>query len=148
MITEIATLYRRMMQEGFKNAGSIEDPTVFIDSKAEGISICGQGRSDFMNIYIKAAEGMITDVRYLCNCDPTANVVVEFLCDMARGMTLDEAKSLKKEQFYKALGTSGGAVPQKVWGAIELMSQVIKRYEHLGQDNYRIFNPSFSDVTD
>jgi NifU-like protein involved in Fe-S cluster formation len=129
MITEVAELYRKMMREGFKNSGSINNPTVFIDSKAEGISICGQGRSDFMNIYIKASNNVIVDIKYLCNCDPTANVVVEFLCDLVKNMTLQEAKALKKEQFYQALGTSKGSVPQKVWGAIELMSKVIKRYE-------------------
>jgi NifU-like protein involved in Fe-S cluster formation len=125
----VAELYRKLMQDGFKNAGSIENPTVFIDSKAEGVSICGQGRSDFMNIYIKATDGVITDIKYLCSCDPTANVVVEVLCDLARGATFQQAKMLTKEQFFAAIGTSAGPVSQKVWRAIALITQVINRYE-------------------
>jgi NifU-like protein involved in Fe-S cluster formation len=132
MIPEVAEIYRRMTKEGFKNAGSIDNPTLFIDTKAEGVSICGQGRSDFMNIYLKATSGVVTEIKYLCSCDPTANVVVEALCDLVRGMTLEQARTLTKEQFYEALGTSGGSVPRKVWAAIELMTIVIKRYEASG----------------
>jgi hypothetical protein len=75
---------------------------------------------------------VVTDIKYLCSCDPTANVVVEVLCDLVRGMNLEQAKTLDKERFYKAIGTGGGAVPRKVWGAIHLMTQVIKRYEITG----------------
>jgi NifU-like protein involved in Fe-S cluster formation len=121
--------YRKLMDEGFKNAGSIDNPTMFIDSKAEGVSICGQGSTDFMNIYIKVSDNVITDIKYLCICDPTANVVVEVLCTITKGLTLEEAKELRKEQFYEAIGTDGGTVRRKVWGAIELLRRVIKRYE-------------------
>jgi NifU-like protein involved in Fe-S cluster formation len=121
--------YRALMQEGFPNAGLMDEPTMFIDTKAEGVSICGQGSSDYMNIYIKAEQGVITDVKYLCSCDPTANVVVESLCVLAKGKTLEEAKNLSKEQFFAVIGSEGGAVRRKVWAAIELLSRVIKRYE-------------------
>lgn len=125
----VAERYRKLMQEGFKNAGLLENATMFIDSKAEGVSICGQGRTDFMNIYIMISGDVITDVRYLCTCDPTANVVVESLCELARGLTLEKAKTLTKEQFYNSIGAEDGIVRRKVWGAIELLNRVIKRYE-------------------
>jgi NifU-like protein involved in Fe-S cluster formation len=132
MIPEVAEMYRKLNQQGFKNAGSIDGPTLFIDTKAEGVSICGQGRSDFMNIYVKATDGVVTEIKYLCSCDPTANVVVEVLCDLVRGKTLEQARTLAKEQFYEAIGTSGGSVSRKVWAAIQLMTLVIKRYEVAG----------------
>jgi len=125
----VAERYRQLMQEGFKNTGSFENPTMFIDSKAEGISICGMGGQDYMNIYIKVSDGVISDIKYLCVCDPTANVVVEVLCNLAKGLTLEEAKALQKEQFFEAIGSDGGTVRRKVWGAIELLNRVIKRYE-------------------
>jgi len=121
--------YRKLMETGFRNAGSIDNPSMFIDSKAEGASICGNGATDFMNIYIKITDGILEDVKYLCSCDPTANVVVETLCDLTRGKTLKEAKSLTKEQFYEAIGSSGGSLARKVWGAIDLINRVIVRFE-------------------
>ena len=117
------------MQEGFINAGQVENPTMFIDTKAEGVSICGQGSQDFMNIYIKVTDGVISDIKYLCTCDPTANVVVETLCVLAGGKTLEEAKALSKEQFFDVIGSSGGNVYRKVWGTVELLNRVIKRWE-------------------
>jgi len=125
----LAAKYRSLVETGFPNAGSLENPSMFIDSKAEGVSICGGGSTDFMNIYIKVVDGVIEDVRYLCTCDPAANVVVEVLCDLARGKTVDEAKALTKEQFFQAIGTDAGSVSRKVWGAIELMKRVIARFE-------------------
>ncbi len=121
--------YRSLMKSGFKNAGLIEAPTMFIDSKAEGVSICGQGSTDYMNIYMKVDGGVVTDIKYLCMCDPTANVVVEALCDLTHGKTLEEVKALTKEQFFEAIGSDGGNVYRKVWAAIELVNRVIKRWE-------------------
>jgi len=125
----VAERYRKLMQDGFKNAGSLDNPTMFIDSKAEGVSICGQGRTDFMNIYINISDNMITDIKYLCSCDPTANVVIEALCGLVKGLTLEKAKALTKEQLFKSIGSEDGIVHRKVWGAIELLNRVVKRYE-------------------
>jgi NifU-like protein involved in Fe-S cluster formation len=125
----VSELYRKLMQDGFKNAGALDNPTIFIDSKAEGVSICGQGRSDFMNIYVNINENVITDIRYLCSCDPTANVVIETLCGLARGQALENAKTLSKEQLIKSIGGEDPIIRRKAWGAIELLNRVIKRYE-------------------
>ncbi len=125
----IAEKYRELLETGFQFAGSFKDPTMFIDTKAEGISICGKGEEDFINIYIIVSNNVIDDIKYLCNCDPTANVVVETLCRMAKGKTLKEAKELTKEQFYEAIGSDGGTVRRKVWGTIELLNRVFGRYE-------------------
>jgi hypothetical protein len=72
---------------------------------------------------------LIGEIKYLCSCDPTANVVVETLCSLAQGKTLDEARALTKEDFYQAIGSDGGLVRRKVWGTIELLNRVINRYE-------------------
>ncbi len=125
----LAQRYRNLVETGFKNAGKIENASMLIDSKAEGVSICGNAGTDYMNIYIKISGDRLEDVRYLCSCDPAANVVVETLCDLARGLTIKEAKTLTKEQFYQAIGSDKGSLPRKVWGAIELVKRVIARYE-------------------
>ncbi len=125
----VAERYRQLLQKGFEHAGSLDNPTMFIDTKAEGISICGQANRDYMNIYIKLDGGVITEIKYLCSCDPTANVVVETLCSLVKGKTLKEAKALTKEDFFQAIGSDGGGVRRKVWGIIELLNTVINRYE-------------------
>ena len=125
----VSEKYRTLVQNGFNHAGSVDNPTMFIDTKAEGITICGKGESDFINIYIKVDDDRITDIKYLCSCDPTANVVIEVLCDLAKGKTLTEAKALKKEQFYEAIGSSGGTLRRKVWGVIELLNRVFNRFQ-------------------
>ncbi len=125
----VAERYRALAQAGFPNSGKFDDPTMFIDTKAEGVSICGHGGEDFMNIYIKATDGVISRISYLCVCDPPANVVVETLCNLAKGLTLEQAKKLTKEQFFATIGSDGGTVTRKVWGIIELLNRVINRYE-------------------
>jgi NifU-like protein involved in Fe-S cluster formation len=128
----VAERYRELMHRGFPNTGSLDNPTMFIDTKAEGISICGQGGEDFMNIYIRVIDGVIARIKYLCMCDPTANVIVETLCQLAEGKTLEEAKVLTKEQFFAVIGSDGGGVRRKVWGALELLNRVINRWEGRG----------------
>ena len=125
----VALRYRELAQLGFPNAGSLDAPTMFIDTKAEGVTICGQGGQDYMNIYIGVSEGRIASIKYLCMCDPAANVVVETLCSLGLGKTLEEAKALTKEQFFEAIGSDGGTVHRKVWGTIELLNRVINRWE-------------------
>ena len=125
----VAKRYRQLLQNGFEHAGSLDNPTMFIDTKAEGVSICGQAGRDYMNIYIKTSGGVIKEIKYLCSCDPTANVVVEVLCNLAKGKTLKEAKALTREDFFQAIGSDGGGVRRKVWGIVELLNVVINRYE-------------------
>jgi NifU-like protein involved in Fe-S cluster formation len=129
MDEKIAEQYRKLVQQNFPNSGEMDNPTMFIDTKAEGVSICGQGAKDFMNIYLAVNDGIISDVKYLCICDPTANVVVEGLASLAKGKTLAEAKALTKEQFYEVIGTQNALVRQKVWGTIELLNRIINRWE-------------------
>jgi len=123
----VAEKYKTLMKSGFKNAGSFEDATFFIDSKAEGIHICGKGESDYINVYVRVKDGVIDDIRYLCSCDPTANVVIEALCELARGLTIEQAKAIPREKFYQWIGSEGGGVRRKVWGTIELLNRVFNR---------------------
>ncbi len=125
----VAQKYRELLAKGFENAGSFENPTMFIDTKAEGVTICGKGESDYINIYVMVSNGVIDDIKYLCSCDPTANVVIEVLCELVRGKTIAQAKALTREQFYEAIGSDGGTVRRKVWGSIEMLNRVFGRFE-------------------
>lgn len=125
----VSEKYRKLLETGFEHAGSFDNPTMFVDTKAEGITICGKGPGEYINIYINISDGVIADIKYLCSCDPTANVVVETLCSLAKGKSIREAKELTKEQFYEEIGSDGGSVRRKVWGVIELLNIVFNRFE-------------------
>lgn len=131
MDEKVAERYRQLVQTGFEYAGSIHQPTLVIDTRTEGISICAQAGKDYMNIFFKVDNGAFADVKYLCSCDPTANVIIETLCSLATGKTLQEARALTKEDFFRAIGSDGGGVRQKVWGTMELLNRVINRCEAL-----------------
>jgi hypothetical protein len=71
--------YRRMLRVGFEHVGPLDNPTIFLDSIGENIRVCGQIASIYLHLYIKVTHDTIDDVRYLCTCDPVANVAVEIL---------------------------------------------------------------------
>jgi NifU-like protein involved in Fe-S cluster formation len=126
--------YRKLLRTGFTHAGSLPNPDIFLDSVGEKIAVCGHSAQNYMHIFIKLAGPQIEDIKYLCNCDPTANVVVEILCTLVKGKTLAEAETLTKEAFADALGSSGEDFLKKSAGIIELLYRGTFRYcgEHPG----------------
>ena len=120
--------YRRLCKTGFKNAGSLENPSIFLDTVGEKIRICSHVSQSFIHIYINIRGGIIDDIRYLCTCDPTANVVVELLCDLTRGKTIKEAEALSAESFSQALGSREEEFLKKSNGIIELLHRGLARY--------------------
>jgi NifU-like protein involved in Fe-S cluster formation len=95
--------YRRLLKDGFENAGTIENPSIFLDSIGEKIRICGTSARNFMKIYIDITAGTINEVKYLCTCDPTANVVVEIMCSLLKGKSIEEAGALTEASFSGVL---------------------------------------------
>jgi len=126
----IAEKYRHLMKTGFAHAGEMDQPSDFIDTRAEGISICEQATRDYMNIFVKIENDEIKDLKYLCSCDPTSNVVIEALCNLVIGKTINEARLLTKEDFFQNIGSNGGGVRRKVWGIMELLHRIIYRHEN------------------
>ena len=120
--------YRRLLKTGFTNAGSLPNPDIFLDSVGEKIAVCGHSAQNYMHIFIKLASQQIEEIKYLCNCDPTANVVVEILCTLVKGNTLAEVETLTKEAFANALGSSGEEFLKKSAGIIELLHRGTSRY--------------------
>lgn len=125
----VIRIYRRLVQTGFEHAGSLDNPSIFLNTQAEGVALCGQAGGDYMNIYINIHDGIISDIKYLCLCDPTANVVVETMCGLVKGKTIEQAKALTKGAFFKAIGSESETVAEKVEGIIELLNRGIKRFE-------------------
>jgi NifU-like protein involved in Fe-S cluster formation len=121
--------YRRLCKNGFEHTGELENPSIYLDTVGEKIRICSHVSHAYLHIYIVVREGVIDDVKYLCICDPTANVVVELLCNLLKGKTITEAEALTEESFTLALGGGGEEFLKKVRGTIELLHRGIARYE-------------------
>jgi NifU-like protein involved in Fe-S cluster formation len=126
--------YRKLLRTGFTHAGSLPNPDIFLDSVGEKIAVCGQSAQNYMHIFIKLAGRQIEDIKYLCNCDPTANVVVEILCTLVKGKSLAEVETLTKEAFASALGSSGEEFLKKSAGIIELLHRGTSRYHDAHSD--------------
>jgi len=121
--------YRKVLRYGFEHTGSIENPTIFLDSIGENIPICAQAAMSYMHLYINIKDGTIGDIKYLCMCDPTANVVAEILCTLVKGKTLAEVAAITEDSFAGVLGTRDEEFLKKSRGIIELINRGLMRYQ-------------------
>lgn len=121
--------YRGLLRNGFKYAGSFENPSIFLDSVGENIPVCGQIGKDYIHLYINVSNGKIDAVRYLCSCPPTANVALEALCQLVEGETLAEASTLSAESFSELIGSRGEDFVKKAEGLVKLLNRGIERYK-------------------
>jgi len=119
--------YRRLVRDGFKNAGSYENPSILLSTIASGIRICG-GAGGYIRIYLDISDGAIEGARYLCSCDPTSNVAVEIFCDLLSGKTLEEAAALTEGMFLQALDGPSNDLRKKARALIKILNDGIKQY--------------------
>ncbi len=120
--------YRRLLREGFQYCGCLENPSIYLDSVGEKIRICGHTGHNYVHVYINLKDDIISEIKYLCSCDPTANVVVELFCSLVDKKTLVEAEALTEAEFLKALGSAGEEFLKKSAGIIELFKRGTARY--------------------
>ena len=124
--------YRTLLRTGFKYAGSLENPAIFLDSIGENLPICGKLGQDYLHLFIDMRDDTIQEIKYLCTCDPTANVVFEILCSMVIGKTISEVRSLNETAFTQVLNSRGEEFLKKSRGSLELINRGLTRYqEHL-----------------
>jgi len=129
MDQKVIKYYRQLLKEGFTNAGSLENPSIVLDTVGEKIRICGHTSDSRLYVYIAVADDQtLSDCRYLCNCDPTANVVVEILCTLIKGRTLSEVEKLCIDDFVRVLDTSGDEFLEKSNSVLKLLNRGINRY--------------------
>ncbi len=120
--------YRMLLRGGFANAGTIEGPSIFLDPVAEGERrICGRP-ADYMKIYIDIRGGRIAEMKYLCLCDPMANVTIEVLCGILKGKTLDEVFYIEPEVIVGEVGSGDEELRSKATALVELIRKGITRY--------------------
>ncbi len=125
----VVKYYRHMCRKGFEHTGELENPSIFLDTVGERIRICSHVGHAYIHVYINVRAGIIDDIRYLCTCDPTANVVVEILCSLVKGKSIPGAEALTEEDFVRVLGGGGEEFRKKARGIIELLYRGLTRYK-------------------
>jgi NifU-like protein involved in Fe-S cluster formation len=124
----VIKVYRRLLRTGFEHAGSLENPTLFLDSVTEQIVHCGN-IGNYMQLYINIVDDIIDDIKYICSCDPPANVAVEILCALMKGKSLEEAAAVREEDFTRFLGSESDELRKRAEGLLELMNRGLSRYK-------------------
>jgi NifU-like protein involved in Fe-S cluster formation len=129
MDEKVVQYYRKITREGYKYSGSLEDPSVFIDSAGEKIPLCSKSINAYVRIYLKIREGIIDDVKYLCTCKPLANVVAEIFCSLIKGKSITEAEHLNEQAFANSLGTKNDEYLEASRNIIELLHRGLHKYK-------------------
>lgn len=126
----IVKYYRQLLKDDFPYSGSIENASVFVEAVGEKMVHCGNA-GNYIQLYFNVAGERIVDIKYLCSCEPAANVVLEILCDLAKGKTLDEAAGTREEFLYERIGCDGSEdneLQLKTRGLLELLREGIGKY--------------------
>jgi NifU-like protein involved in Fe-S cluster formation len=119
--------YRKLLKEYFPNSGKLENATIFVEAIGQHMLHCNEP-GNYMQLYLQVDDQRITDIKYLCSCEPVANVAVEVLCDYVRGKTLEEAANITEEPFYQIIGSNSEEVSIKIKGLLELLHEGIASY--------------------
>ncbi len=125
--------YRRLLRTSFEHAGSLENPSIYVDSVAEQLINCGN-MGNYMQLYVRVAGNTIVDIRYVCSCPPASNVAAEILCALVKGKTLDEAAGVRRQAFFQLLGSESNELGEKAEALLELLKRGIARYKDGGED--------------
>jgi hypothetical protein len=128
MEESVIRYYRGLLKEGFRYAGKMENPDIFVDAVEEGLTICDQVSSNSLQVSIRVSEDVFDKMRYLCNCDPTTNVAVEILGKLIEGKTISEVEGLTVASFSRALGSESEELSKKAKGLIDLIHRGINHY--------------------
>jgi NifU-like protein involved in Fe-S cluster formation len=133
MDQSVIKYYRKIVDERFPHAGSLEGPDIFLDAVGEHMRICDHVGTDSLRLYARVQDDRITQARYLCSCDPTTNVAVEIMSGLIEGKALAEIATLTPESFSSVLGNESKELTDKSAKLIELLGKGIERYREANQ---------------
>jgi NifU-like protein involved in Fe-S cluster formation len=123
----VVKYYRKLLRFGFEHAGSFDNPSVFLESRGKG-GVCGRA-ADYLHMFINIRADRIDEIKYLCTCDPTANVVIEILCTLAKGKRLDEVQAITEDALLQTIGTRSEDVRKKAGSLLELLNRGLNQYQ-------------------
>lgn len=123
----VTKFYRNLIRRNFPNSGRLKNASIFVEAIGQHMLHCGEA-GNYMQLYLKVDNDLVTDAKYLCSCEPITNVAVEILCNLVKGKTLEEAADLKEESFLQIIGSRDEEICKKVQGLIELLHEGITSY--------------------
>jgi len=129
MDEKVIQFYRKITREGYQYSGSIDNPSIFLDSSGEKIPLCSKAVDSYVNIYIKIIDDIIVEVKYRHVGRPMSNVVAEIFCALLCGKTVQEAVDLTAQDFSDYLGTDDEEYKEASNSMIKLL--------HIGLDRYQ-----------
>ena len=124
----VVKYYRALVKSGFEHAGQIENPSIFLDSIGENISICASIAKRYIHLFIAIEKDTITDIKYLCMCDPTGNVAVEILCSLVKGKSIENVGAITVDAFFQVVGGESETLRKSADGLLQLMHRGLIRY--------------------
>jgi NifU-like protein involved in Fe-S cluster formation len=128
MDEKVIQFYRKITREGYQHSGTIDNPSIFIDSAGEKIALCSKSVDSYVYIYIKINNDVISDVKYRHTGKPLSNVVAEIFCAVIIGRTLIEAENLDKKDFSDFLGTDDEEFLEASGNMIKLLHRGLDKY--------------------
>ncbi len=126
MDAPVIAYYRQLLKEGFPHAGEIENPTLFLDTVSEDVPICGNLES-YLHLYFNIQNGIFKEIRYLCTCDPPANVAVEIFCILLQNLPVEAGISLTKADFFETLDAPSEELGERAEGLVHLLARGVDR---------------------
>ncbi|HYB67005.1 MAG TPA: iron-sulfur cluster assembly scaffold protein [Candidatus Acidoferrales bacterium] len=127
MDTAVIKYYRSLLKTGFQNAGSLEAPSILLETFGDG-RVCGSA-GDYMRIFINISDDKIEGIKYLCTCDPAANVAVETICNLTKGKSLTDVQAITEDSVLQAVGTNGENFRDKARALLELLNKGLSQYK-------------------
>lgn len=101
-----------------------------MEAVGEKMVHCGNA-GNYMQMYLNIADDRITEIKYLCSCEPVANVAIEVLCALVKNKTLCEAVAIPESLFYERIGCSDAEDAElklKVNGLLALFKEGVDNY--------------------
>jgi hypothetical protein len=133
MDESVVKYYRAILRAGFEHTGSLKDPDIVLDAALESIRICDHVGIDSHKICMRIRDNIMTDMTYMCSCDPTTNVAVEVLCTLPAAKNIADLSVLTPDAFLRELGGQSEDLSKKAKGLLELVGKGIERYQAVSQ---------------
>ena len=90
---------------------------------ADGLGVVGTpGTGDFVQVFIKVAEGRIVEARFRCFTCPVAVAACDMAAQLIQSRTLEEARRLSPEEVSAALES----VPEEKMNRCELAVTAVR----------------------
>jgi NifU-like protein involved in Fe-S cluster formation len=123
----VINYYRKLLREDFPNSGAMDRPAIFVEAIGEKLINCGN-TGNYMQLYLQVDAQKILEIKYLCSCEPVANVAVEVLCILVKGMKLAEAENLTEKPFFYLIDSQDEGLHNKIMGLLEMLKKGIEQY--------------------